>query len=70
MPRPDRTPDPHLVPTQRQVLITALDKRTMRGAVSDLLAVRGFDLSLPYTQVEHAGEGDLYVQDIPPDEAV
>jgi hypothetical protein len=56
----------HPVPTERRALITALDKRQTRVSLDDMLRARGFDLALPYRQEPWEGEGDLYVQDIPP----
>ena len=57
MPRPDRFRDPHPIPTQRQVMITALDKRHLSGSIDDLLAARGFDRGLPYTQTARQRTG-------------
>ena len=56
----------HPVPTQRQVVISALDKQHSKIPVEALLALRGFDLTLPYREEPWDQEGaTLYVQDIP-----
>ena len=67
MPDPDRSPDPHPVPTQRRVFISALDQRYHTVPLETLLRERGFDLSQPWREetAPELGDGTLYVQDIP-----
>ena len=72
MPRPDRSPDPHPVPRQRRVVISALDRRFSKVSIETLLAQRGIDVTQPYREEsvpEALGEDTLYVQDIPEDAA-
>jgi hypothetical protein len=61
----------HPRPTRREVFISALDKQQTRWSVEHLLQSRGLDLTRPYRKVEHTLDptGDLYVQDLLPDEA-
>ena len=66
MPRPDRAPDPHPVPRQRLVLVSALDLRYNKNSLTTLLAARGIDVTAPYRE-ESTPEGTLYTQDIPAD---
>jgi hypothetical protein len=66
MARPDSMPDPHPVPRQRIVVLTAFDQRYSRQAVEGLLKARGIDPALPYTSAVDAASGDtVYTQDIP-----
>lgn len=65
MPRPDRFPDPHPVPRQRRVVISAMDKRFSRQSLETMLTARGLDTSLPYHQESSEDDADVYVQDLP-----
>lgn len=66
MARPDRTPDPHPVPRQRIVILTALDQRYSKAPIEVLLKHRGIDPSLPYTSEVDPASGDtVYTQDVP-----
>jgi hypothetical protein len=66
MARPDRAPDPHSVPRQRIVVLTAFDQRYSKAPVESLLKARGIDPALPYTSEVDAASGDtVYTQDIP-----
>jgi hypothetical protein len=66
MPRPDRSPDPHPVPRQRIVVMTAFDQRYSKAPVDVLLKERGIDPTLPYTSAVDPASGDtVYTQDLP-----
>ena len=69
MPRPDRFPDPHPVPRQRRVVITAMDKRFSSQSLEALLLARGLDLAQPYHEEHGEDDATVYVQDIPEDAA-
>ena len=69
MPRPDRFPDPHPVPRQRRVVITAMDKRFSSQSLEALLLARGLDLAQPYHEEPGEDDATVYVQDIPEDAA-
>lgn len=56
----------HHVPTQREVVISAIDKRYSKVDLATMLRVRGIDPDQPYEKVSPDGEeDDVYVQAIP-----
>jgi hypothetical protein len=66
MARPDASPDPHTVPRQRIVVLTAFDQRYSKAPIEAMLKGRGIDPSLPYTSEVDPASGDtVYTQDIP-----
>jgi hypothetical protein len=70
MPRPDSSPDPHPIPRQRLVVLTAFDQRYNRAPLEALLKSRGIDPTLPYVSAVDPASGDtVYTQDVPEDAA-
>jgi hypothetical protein len=70
MPRPDASPDPHPIPRQRLVILTAFDQRYSKAPIEALLKGRGIDPTLPYTTAVDPASGDtVYTQDVPEETA-
>lgn len=63
------TNDPiHPVPTERRVLVTALDQKLIKVPLETLLRDRGIDPVLPYRTEAAPDDATLYIQAIPPPE--
>lgn len=59
----------HHVPTHREVVISAIDKRYSKVDLATMLRLRGIDPDQPYEKVSPEGaEDDVYMQAIPPEQ--
>lgn len=63
---PERAAEPHPIPRQRLVILTAFDQRYSKAPIEALLKSRGIDPTLPYTTAIDPASGDtVYTQDVP-----